>query len=326
MARTLQVCQPARIPFLNTLFGSRKPGGIKEWRAGHAPRMPRHARVLLSLGLACTLATMSLGMPNSAHTMLSLGLVFAFMTTSTASPTTEANLTVLNGFANVTPSVLAGLFTGANQLPFNLSYAQVYALSPARVAPQVCPRGAWAPANAQTCTLCPPGTYSATLAAGSSATCTPCPQGTYSSRAGASASSDCSTCPLNTYFEGTGATSQANCTACPPNSGTTQPYLKINCICNPGYNGSAGQALSQHPLPCPRAPNFWHECRRTLQPMQRIVLLQPGQEQPLSFALHIPCLLLDYWTVPMHAWLLWRPLDQCSRMPGALKPSLTHSL
>jgi len=174
------------------------------------------------------------------RTILALGvlIILVFNTTPTLATTTESNYTVVNGYANVTPSVLTTLFQPL--YTFNLSYAKITSLSTTRVRAEICQPGSYTPANSQTCSLCPPGKYSEILAAASSATCTACPAGKYSGKSGAGSASDCTLCPLDTYYAGTMATSKDNCTACPPFSGTDQPYGKTYCICKAGYFGSAG--------------------------------------------------------------------------------------
>lgn len=154
-------------------------------------------------------------------------------------PATEVNYTVLDGLANVTSASLAAWL--AQWVPFAVSSVSITDLSDARVTVQTCGLGTYSPPDAQACAACPPGTYSSTLAATSLDACVACPAGTYSGRAGATASGDCASCPVNTYFEGTGAISQDNCTACAANSSSTQPFLKANCVCNPGFYGPGGE-------------------------------------------------------------------------------------
>ena len=87
-----------------------------------------------------------------------------------ASPTTQATFTVYNVSLTVTPSVVVSNFLPVSGLvPIA---ANVTALSPTGVYPQSCALGAYTPANSQTCTLCPAGTYSITPASGSSQVCT----------------------------------------------------------------------------------------------------------------------------------------------------------
>jgi len=171
--------------------------------------------------------------------LAALLLILLLAPPAAATPATEANYTVLDGLTNVTAASLAAWL--AQWVPFPVSSVTVTNLSAARVTAETCGLGTYSPADAQTCSLCPPGTYSSSLAATSVATCVACPVGTYSGRAGATGLSDCSACPSNTYFEGTGATSQANCTACAANSSSTQPFLRANCVCNPGYSGPGGE-------------------------------------------------------------------------------------
>jgi hypothetical protein len=156
----------------------------------------------------------------------------------TRAATIQANFTVQGMPVSVTASTLVANFTPVAGLqPVSASVAP---LSGFGVSVQVCPLGAYSSANSQTCTLCPAGKYSVTPAAGSVAACVACPQGTYSGAAGANSLSACVLCPANTYFQGQGATSVLNCTACPANTFSNQPYLKTDCICNAGYNGSNG--------------------------------------------------------------------------------------
>ena len=170
------------------------------------------------------------------HRYLFAAIILHVFTGSQATPTTQANYTVYNLSLSVTPSqIVSGLQPVASVIT-----AAVIPVSSTRVYPQACPVGAFSASNSQTCTPCQAGTYSVTPTAGSSVACVACGQGTYSSALGASSASACVNCPLNSYFVGTGAISVSNCTSCPGNSSSNQPYMKSDCICNPGFYGPAG--------------------------------------------------------------------------------------
>lgn len=249
------------------------------------------------------------------RTILALGvlIVLVFNTTPTLATTTESNYTVVNGYANVTPSVLTTLFQPL--YTFNLSYAKITSLSTTRVRAQICQPGSYTPANSQTCSLCPPGTYSEILAAASSATCTACPAGKYSGKSGAGSASDCTLCPLDTYYSGTMATSKDNCTACPPFSGTDQPYGKTYCICLAGYYGPAGwSSLSHCTIPWFVIDQLFG--RRSMLTLSVRLLLQPGKKHDLSSPFNVSRDVLSHQSVPVRSRLLWRHHERPSSMPG----------
>jgi hypothetical protein len=154
--------------------------------------------------------------------------------------TAQADYLVPNSFANLTSAVLAALFAGWT--PFNYSSSSVTPLAAITVTALPCLPGSYAPANSQTCTYCPAGTYSTQPRAADSSTCVPCPAGSFSGKMGANSLMDCSSCPPNTYFEGLGATSTDSCQACPANTYSNQPQLRQNCICNNGYTGPGGKS------------------------------------------------------------------------------------
>jgi hypothetical protein len=187
--------------------------------------------------------------------LLILRLLLLLAPPAASAPSTEANYTVLNGLANVTSASLSAWLA---QFVPQLAVASVTVtnLSATTVTPQTCGLGTFSPADSQSCSVCPPGTYSPTLAAVSSAACVPCPTGTYSAQAGATALADCTSCPADTYFEGTGGSDLSNCTACAANSGSSQPYLKANCVCNAGYYGPGGEHPRGQFAP-PRSPKFF---------------------------------------------------------------------
>jgi hypothetical protein len=108
-----------------------------------------------------------------------------------------------------------------------------------------CQTGYYSNADAQTCTACATGKYSASAVAGSSGACISCESGKYSSVLGAASSASCLNCPNGTYYEGVAGPSVASCLACPANS-TSYPGSKLlqACVCRPGYSGANGQACS----------------------------------------------------------------------------------
>jgi len=153
--------------------------------------------------------------------------------------TAQADYILPGSLASLTASALDALY--ADWTPFNYLTANVTALSDITVTAVACQAGTYTPANSQTCTSCPKGTYSDKLAAPDASTCLACPSGTYSDKLGVTSPADCTTCPSNTYYEGTGGTSQDNCQACPANTNSNQPQLRQNCICNDGYTGPGGE-------------------------------------------------------------------------------------
>jgi hypothetical protein len=235
---------------------------------------------------------------------------------SLAAPTTEANYTVLDGLtANVTAASLTAWL--AQWIAFPLASVTITNLSATRVTAQTCGYGTYSPADAQTCSACPPGTYSPALAATSSATCVKCPAGTYSGRAGATASSDCALCPPNTYFEGTGATSISNCSQCAGNSSSNQPYLRANCVCNPGFTGQGGE----HPPAAGHdrttsTDHLFFLFRRAMHAMQPGQLVYGRRQQPLPSPLYLTSSIILAQPVCLHPWLLWRPNRHCRPMSG----------
>ena len=233
----------------------------------------------------------------------------------TVAQTTEANYTVLDG---LTANVTAGSLTAwlAQWVPFALSSVTITNLSATRVTAQTCGYGTYSPADAQTCSACPPGTYSPALAATSSATCVQCPAGTYSGRAGATASSDCAMCPPNTYFEGTGAISVGNCSQCAGNSSSNQPYLRANCVCNPGFTGQGGEHPQRQATIAPPALTIFFFLRRAMHAMQPGQLVYGRRQQPLPSPLHLTSSIVLAQPVCMHSWLLWRPSRHCRPMSG----------
>ena len=86
-----------------------------------------------------------------------------------------------------------------------------------------CSPGAYANTTSRSCTLCPPGSSSAT---GSAPSCSLCPGGTFTASFG---SSSCPTCPGGHY--------------CPPG---TASWARLNC-----GRGSFCPAGSAAPIPCP---------------------------------------------------------------------------
>ena len=229
---------------------------------------------------------------------LAILLLMLLAPPAAATPTTEANYTVLDGLANVTAASLTAWL--AQWVPFPLVSVTLTNLSATRVTAQTCGLGTYSPADAQTCSVCPPGTYSPSLAATSIATCVACPAGTYSGRAGATALGDCAACPANTYFEGTGATSVTNCSACAGNSSSTQPFLRANCVCNPGYSGPGGE----------------HQWQAVIAPPTLTVFFSGGPCSPCTpgswcmAGVSNPC--------PLHSLSppLSSSLSQCSCIPG----------
>lgn len=129
-------------------------------------------------------------------------------------------------------------------------------LAPTGVQAESCLAGSYSPSDAQTCTLCPTGTYSQATTATSIDTCISCGAGKYQNMTGASSESHCINCPANTYFTGTRGTSISVCTPCPIFS-TSFPgsQLPESCICAPGYSGPNGEnnspfLIRMHKLTC----------------------------------------------------------------------------
>ena len=85
-----------------------------------------------------------------------------------------------------------------------------------------CPPGSWAPANSGSCTLCPPGTYTADSGSTRIEDCTACVPGTYSQMQGSAA---CSSCPAGTVNAAVGATDRSACLSCSSSNTTTNSSL-----------------------------------------------------------------------------------------------------
>jgi len=122
-----------------------------------------------------------------------------------------------------------------------ITTASVTALTPTTVQVDACLAGSYSGADAQTCTLCPAGKYSAAITATSSDTCVACGPGKYSNTTGAGSAASCVNCPANTYYTGSGGASVGVCVACPAFSGSYEgaPLLQW-CVCLPGYSGPNG--------------------------------------------------------------------------------------
>mmetsp|Transcript_2921 Transcript_2921/g.4243 ORF Transcript_2921/g.4243 Transcript_2921/m.4243 type:complete len:1777 (+) Transcript_2921:69-5399(+) len=133
-----------------------------------------------------------------------------------------------------------------------------------------CTAGTYSGANATSCTQCPPGTYSPTIAATSLAVCTRCPAGTFSSTSGGQSQSVCTSCSPGSYStegstsctlcnEGTyaatfGTTASTGCTNCPSGSTTSGKGATSasNCsaiTCTPGQFINVGTSTSCQPCP-----------------------------------------------------------------------------
>jgi len=104
-----------------------------------------------------------------------------------------------------------------------------------------CLAGYYSYDDAQTCTACSAGTYSAVVTAVSINTCASCESGKYSSTVGANSSGTCLNCPNATYFSGTGGASLGVCVACPADS-SSYPGSKLlqACVCLGGFAGANG--------------------------------------------------------------------------------------
>lgn len=115
-------------------------------------------------------------------------------------------------------------------------------LSETTVRVDVCITGSYSHVDSQTCTLCPQGKYSPTIAAVSIATCLSCGSGKYQNDTGATSEAQCQLCPINTYNTNQGSGALTECQACPTNSRSAQGSSALtSCVCAPGYSGPNGK-------------------------------------------------------------------------------------
>ena len=187
----------------------------------------------------------------------------------------------------------------------NTESVVILPLTDTTVTAGVCPAGAFSLQDSQVCSLCPPGTYSSTLAATSAVACIACPAGTYSGVTGASSSGACQPCSPGTYWAGTGGTSISVCAACPANSWSNAGSQLVQaCVCLDGFTGPNGgvcqgcnlttvcangaaipcpsnsrvyQALSFSLSDCKCEPGFYGDATMTLD-SEHPVLCQPCRE------------------------------------------------
>lgn len=170
-----------------------------------------------------------------------IGLVITLSTSIMAQQQTSGTYNLSNALESLTASTLltqVKTSTGGQAIV----NATVTALTPTTVQVDACLAGSYSAADAQTCTLCPAGKYSAAITATSIDTCVACVSGKYSNATGAGSVASCVNCPANTYFTGTGGSSLGVCVACPAFSGSYEGASLLQwCVCSPGYSGPNGE-------------------------------------------------------------------------------------
>jgi len=105
-----------------------------------------------------------------------------------------------------------------------------------------CPKGTFTmlAGNNTACSLCPAGTYSSTVGAGSPATCLPCPSGTWTYSKGSFSADACKPCKPGSFSSGF-----FPCTPCYPSTYQDKPRASECKPCNkPGDCQPAAGATS----------------------------------------------------------------------------------
>ena len=152
---------------------------------------------------------------------------------------TSATYNISNALDSVNANTFLSATPGLSNL---LAVNSLTVLTATAVQVESCLAGSYSPDDAQTCTLCPTGTYSQTVIATSINTCIPCSSGKYQNITGASSTGQCLDCPSNTYFNRTAGTSISVCDPCPPLTlSFPGSQLLQSCFCAPGYSGPNGK-------------------------------------------------------------------------------------
>lgn len=179
---------------------------------------------------------------NGMHTII---IMMAFLTPTVVDQAQAQPTRATYNISNALESVNANTFLLATPALSNLlAVDSLTVLTATGVQVYACLAGSYSPDDAQTCTLCPTGTYSQTITATSINTCIPCSAGKYQNITGASRVDQCLNCPSNTYFNSTAGTSISACIPCPPLTlSFPGSQLLQSCFCSPGYSGPNGKKL-----------------------------------------------------------------------------------